>query len=203
MWLALYFVVYIVAFFIIEAHTPTEGYWVTDSAIDSLIPFVPFFAIFYILWYPLFVCVGVPTLINDPPAFKRWVYYNMITLTAALVFDVLVPNGQHLRPENVEVTGLGTWIMSIVWAADTPTNVFPSMHVLGCLGDIFCAFDSDLFKGKWRWIITVVCVLVMLSTVFVKQHAWIDTVGAIPFALPAFLICYWNRFIRRKKPETV
>ena len=175
--LALYFVVYILAFFIIEEHTPTEGYWVTDTFIDSYIPFV-----------------GIPTLIKDGEAFKRWMYYNMFTLTATLVLDVLVPNGQHLRPQDVRVTDLGTWIMSIIWAADTPTNVFPSMHVLGCLGDILCCFDSRIFTRPWRWVITVLCVLCMASTVLVKQHAFIDTVGALIFAVPA----YRGRFLRRK-----
>lgn len=152
--LALYFVVYIVTFFIIEEHTPTEGYWVTDTVVDDYIPFVPGFAIFYIIWYPLFAAVGIPTMLKDEGAFRRWMYYNMFTLSATLILDVLVPNGQHLRPEDVEVTNLGTWIMSIIWAADTPTNVFPSMHVLGCLGDILCAFDSRIFTKPWRAVIT-------------------------------------------------
>ena len=120
--LALYFVVYIVTFFIIEEHTPTEGYWVTDTVVDDYIPFVPGFATFYIIWYPLFASVGIPTMLKDEGAFRRWMYYNMFTLSATLILDVLVPNGQHLRPEDVEVTNLGTWIMSIIWAADTPTN---------------------------------------------------------------------------------
>ena len=63
--LALYFVVYIVTFFIIEEHTPTEGYWVTDTVVDDYIPFVPGFAIFYIIWYPLFAAVGIPTMLKD------------------------------------------------------------------------------------------------------------------------------------------
>lgn len=104
--LVLYFPVYIIAFFIIEANTPTSGYWVTDLPIDNYIPFVPQFALFYVLWYPLFAIVGIPTMIKDGPAFKRWMYYNMAVLSATLVLDVLIPNGQHLRPEGVEVTDL-------------------------------------------------------------------------------------------------
>ena len=196
--MALYFVVFIIAFFVIEANTPTEGYWVTDTAIDAYIPFVPFFAIFYVMWYPMFVAVGVPTMIKDGDAFKRWMYYNMIVLTTTLIFDVLVPNGQHLRPQNMEINSLGTWIMSLIWAADTPTNVFPSMHVLGCIGDVAGVFDSDIFKGKWRWIITVLAVLCAVSTVLVKQHAWIDTLGAFAFAIPAFLLVYGKRFFSKK-----
>ncbi len=137
-------------------------------------------------------------MIRDEGAFKRWMYYNMIVLTATLIFDVLVPNGQHLRPQNMEINSLGTWIMSLIWAADTPTNVFPSMHVLGCIGDIAGVFDSDIFKGKWRWIITVLALLCCVSTVLVKQHAWIDTVGAFAFAVPAFLLVYGKRFFSKK-----
>ena len=193
--LALYFPVYLTAFFIIEANTPTEGYWVTDSVIDNYIPFLPGFAVFYILWYPLFAAVGLPTLIEDGEAFKRWMYYNMFTLTATLILDVLIPNGQGLRPEGVQATDFGTWIMTIIWAADTPTNVFPSMHVLGCLGDILCAFDSKVFKMPWKILITAACVLCMASTVLVKQHAFIDTVGALLFAVPAFFLFYRKRFL--------
>ena len=192
-WLALYFPVYVLAFFIIESHTPTEGYWVTDSAIDAYIPFVPGFAVFYIIWYPLFAAVGIPTLIKDGAAFKRWMYYLMITLTGTLIFDVLVPNGQNLRPEDVRIDGLGTWIMSIIWAADTPTNVFPSMHVLGCLGDIACCFDSKIFKPWMRAVITVLSVLCMASTVLVKQHAFIDTIAAAIFSAAVLLIIYRRR----------
>ena len=197
-WLVLYFPIYVLTFFIIEKYTPTSGYWVTDLPLDDYIPFVPGFAVFYVIWYPLFVMVGIPTLIRDGEAFKRWMYYLMVVLTGTLIFDVLVPNGQHLRPENVQVDRLGTWIMSIIWAADTPTNVFPSMHVLGCIGDIICCFDSKVFKPWHRAIITVLCVLCMASTVLVKQHAFIDTVGALAVAIPVALVVWRKRIFKHK-----
>lgn len=197
-WLVLYFPIYVLTFFIIEKYTPTSGYWVTDLPLDDYIPFVPGFAVFYVIWYPLFVMVGIPTLIRDGEAFKRWMYYLMVVLTGTLIFDVLVPNGQHLRPENVQVDGLGTWIMYIIWAADTPTNVFPSMHVLGCIGDIICCFDSKVFKPWHRAVITVLCVLCMASTVLVKQHAFIDTVGALAVAIPVALIVWRKRIFKHK-----
>ena len=197
-WLVLYFPIYVLTFFIIEKNTPTSGYWVTDLPLDDYIPFVPGFAVFYVIWYPLFVMVGIPTLIRDGEAFKRWMYYLMVVLTGTLIFDVLVPNGQHLRPENVQVDGLGTWIMSIIWAADTPTNVFPSMHVLGCIGNIICCFDSKVFKPWYRAAITVLCVLCMASTVLVKQHAFIDTVGALAVAILVALIVWRKRIFKHK-----
>lgn len=193
---------FVIAFFIIEANTPTEGYWVTDAPIDDKIPFIPQFVYAYILWYPLFAAVGLPLLILDGDAFKRWMYYTMSVLTITLIFDVLVPNGQNLRPQDMEVTSLATLILSNLWQADTPTNVFPSMHVLGCIGDIAAVFDSRIFKKPVKWLITVLALLCMASTVLVKQHAYIDTVGAFLFALPVFLAVYGKRFFSRGRlPE--
>ncbi len=189
---------FVAAFFAIERATPTEGYWITDTPIDDAIPFVPQFVWFYILWYPLFAAVGIPTLIWDGPAFKRWMYYTMAVLTATLIFDVAVPNGQGLRPADMEVNSLSAWMLSLLWRADTPTNVFPSMHVLGCIGDVACAFDSGIFK-RWRWPIAAACLLCGISTVLVKQHAWIDTLGAFFLAAPVFFAVYGRRFFGRRR----
>jgi len=191
-------VVFVIAFFIIEKKAPTEGYWVTDLPIDDKIPFIPQFIIFYVLWYPLFVAVGVPLMIFDGDAFKRYMYFTMAALTLSLVFCVIVPNGQNLRPADMEVDGFSTWLLSKIWSADTNTNVFPSMHVLGCIGAVAGAFDSGIFK-KWRWVIVAFAVLISASTVFVKQHALIDAAGAAAFAVPIFFAVYSRRFFMKKK----
>lgn len=192
---------YVIAFFAVEKLTPTEGYWVTDTALDARIPFVPQFIFFYVMWYPLFAAVGIPTILSDAPAFRRWMYYNMLTLTASLVFYLIVPNGQGLRPADMQVTGFSTWLLSRIWAADTPTNVFPSMHIIGCIGDIAAVFDSRIFRG-WRWVIVALALLCAASTMFVKQHAILDAAGAAAFAVPAFFLFYSKRFFR-KAPETL
>lgn len=191
--------VFIIAFFIIEANTPTEGYWITDTPIDEKIPFIPQFVWFYVLWYPLFAVVGFGTFFTDGPAFKRWMYYNMAVLTMTLIFDVALPNGQGQRPADMEIVGPSTWLLSLIWSADTPTNVFPSMHVLCCIGDIAGVLDAKGFSKKWRCILIIASVLCAVSTVLVKQHAWIDTLGAVVFALPVFFAVYGKRFFAKNK----
>lgn len=197
-WMALYFVVFVTAFFIIEKAVPAEGYWVTDLPIDEHIPFIPQFVIFYVLWYPLFVAVGVPLMILDGDAFKRYMYFTMAALTLSLLFCAIIPNGQNLRPSDMEISGLSTWLLAKIWLADTNTNVFPSMHVIGCIGAVAGAYDSEIFK-KWRWVILLLAILIGLSTVFVKQHALIDAAGAVIFAVPIFFAVYSRRFFGKKK----
>ena len=196
--MVLYFLAFVTAFFIIEHEIPTEGYWVTDLPIDDKIPFIPQFIVFYVLWYPLFVAVGIPLMIFDGDAFKRYMYFTMAALSLSLLFCVAVPNGQDLRPADMEVSGFSTWLLSKIWLADTNTNVFPSMHVIGCIGAVAGAFDSGVFK-KWRWVIVVFAVLISLSTVFVKQHAIIDTAGAVVLAVPILFAVYSRRFLKKEE----
>jgi len=192
-WLCLYFPLYVVLFFTIETFTPANGYWVTDSPVDAVIPFVPQMVWGYCLFYFLFAVVGIPLLIWDGAAFKRWMYYLMAAFTLTLIFDVIVPNMQTLRPADFVPTGISEKLLDLIWSLDTPTNVFPSMHVLGCIGDGAGVLDSRVFKRWQKCVILILSAVCCVSTVLVKQHAFIDTVSALVFAVPIILIVYGNR----------
>jgi len=200
-WLCLYFPLFIVLFFIIEANTPTIGYWVTDLPIDAMIPFVPQMVWGYCLFYILFAVVGIPLLIGDGEAFKRWMYYLMIAFTVTLIFDVIFPNGQALRPADFVPTSISGKLLALIWSVDTPTNVFPSMHVLGCIGDAAAAIDSRVFKRWQKCFILILSVVCSVSTVLVKQHAFADTIGALAFAVPLILIVYGSKIKKSIKSQ--
>jgi membrane-associated phospholipid phosphatase len=192
-WLCLYFPFYIALFFTVEALSPADGYWVTDLPFDAKIPFVPQMVWAYCLFYFLFAVVGIPLLIGDGPAFRRWMYFLMTTFTITLVFDALVPNMQTLRPTDFVPAGISERLLALIWSVDTPTNVFPSMHVLGCIGNGAAVLDSRVFRRWQKWVILILSAVCSVSTVFVKQHAIIDTVGALAFAVPIILVFYGKR----------
>jgi len=201
-WLCLYFPFYIALFFTVENLVPADGYWVTDLPIDSAIPFVPQMVWAYCLFYILFAVVGIPLLIGDGEAFRRWMYFLMISFTLTLVFDALVPNMQTLRPAGLVPTSISEKLLALIWSVDTPTNVFPSMHVLGCIGDSVAVLDSRVFKRWQKCVILILSAACSISTVLVKQHAFIDTVGALALAVPVILIIYGKRIkesIRSRK----
>ena len=200
-WLCLYFPLYITLFFIIEALATKSGYWVTDLPIDEMIPFVPQMVWGYCLFFILFPVVGIPLLIWDGAAFKRWMYYLMAAYTLTLIFDVIFPNGQTLRPADFVPTGVSEKLLALIWSADTPTNVFPSMHVLGCIGDGAAVLDSRVFKRWQKYIILMLSAICCVSTVLIKQHAFIDTVGALAFAVPIIFIVYGKQIRKRMKSQ--
>lgn len=64
---------------------------------------------------------------------------------------------------------------------DTSTNVFPSIHVYNSVGVNYAIQRYNNFKNN-KLVHTasmVLCISICLSTVFLKQHALIDVVGAM------------------------
>ena len=130
-WWGFYLPVYLASFFIIE-HFITDNYWATQTVLDSYVPFCEWFIFPYVSWSPLLVVLGVYLILKDGEGFRRYMWYIMVTFTTAVVFCILIPNGQDLRPAVMEHHNLAVWLVEYTYSIDTNTNVFPSVHILGC-----------------------------------------------------------------------
>ncbi len=199
-WL-LVFPVYLIAYFAVEAIVPTTDYWVSYIPLDDHIPFVEQYVIFYVMWYALLAITGLYLLFFNGEGLKKYCAFIGIGFFTVLIFSLFFPNGQDLRP-NLETLGrenFFTHILEGIYAADTNTNVIPSMHVIGCCGIIFAAWEArELYPIKWPApVMTFLCINVILSTTFVKQHSILDTFTAIPFSIIVYLLVY--KVIFRKK----
>ena len=183
--------VYLLCFFLLEQRT-LDAYWATQIRLDDLIPFCEWFAIPYYLWYPLMVGVGVVLFFRSSPAFRRYMVFLAVTFFASTAIWFLIPNGQDLRPLTLPRDNLLTRLMTGIYAIDTHTNVFPSVHVVGSVGAAIAAWDcAALRKRKWLvWSITILSVLICLSVVFVKQHGVLDLLGGLVLCVPVGLWVY-------------
>ena len=181
----LYFPVYLLLFYAVE-HAVTQNYWVSWCPLDDWIPFVPSFVWFYILWYPLMIGMTLWLLVRDKRAFVRYGWTVILGLTASIAIFFLFPSGQELRPAQAPGSDPAAVLVRAIYAVDTNTNVFPSMHVVGTLAAVRAAWDTRSLSGRARWAIAVLGVLINLSTVFIKQHSALDILGgAILFAAVA------------------
>ena len=191
--LILFWPVYYLRYFLVEMINPAgSACHVMHCALDDLIPVCEWFLIPYGLWMVLMLALTAYTMLFDVEAFKKYMKFLMITITVSTTVFILYPTCQNLRPETFERNNLFTWILSIVYAADTNTNVCPSEHVIGSMAMLAAAFDCKYLSDRpWKKIlITVSMILVSLSTVFLKQHSFLDVLYALPLCLIAFLIVY-------------
>lgn len=190
MWWGLFLPAYLIAFFTIE-HLITDNYWATQTALDDLIPFCEWFIFPYVTWSPLLAVVGLYLLLKEPEGFRRYIWFLMLTFFTATVFCVIVPNGQDLRPALTGKENIAAWLVAYTYSIDTCTNVFPSVHVLGVMGALAAVWNADeLRKPAIRWGSTLYGLVIIASTVLVKQHAIIDVFAGIGVGLIAYFFVY-------------
>ncbi len=176
---------YLILFAIAEKLVVSD-YWVSYLPMDDSIPFCEWFIFPYVSWYLFLIVPGLILLFRDPEGFRRYMTLIGIGFSSALIFCLLFPNGQNLRPDPLPRSNFATWLVSRIYAADTNTNVCPSMHVIGCYAVAYTAWKR-LPKGRRGWLYPAIAmsVLISVSTVFVKQHSVLDILVAIPWSVAA------------------
>ena len=188
-WYLLIWLVYFVLFYIAE-HVVTDNYWV---------PFCRFFIIPYCMWHPLLFLMTLYLMWYDVPAFKRFMIYIGLGFGGSIIFCLLFPNGQDLRPTDFQQNDCFIWLVKRIYAADTNTNVFPSMHVIGSAA-LYAAtlYTPSIRKRGLDWVMLPLAVLISISTVFVKQHSCLDILGAIPYSALVWWLVYGVIFKKKK-----
>ena len=202
-YLLLYVPVFLIWFFLIEQiNSPAKGYWVSYLPLDDRIPFLPGFAPIYCLWYPFLIVPGLYLLKTDPGAFKRYMWFFMIGISACLLICTVFPNGQDLRPTEFHSDGFCVSLVKALYQADTNTNVLPSMHVVGSVAVFYGALHSKKLRRPLALIpITVLSILISLSTVFIKQHSVLDILAGLVLSVPVWLIVNWMGRKLGRQPE--
>lgn len=193
-----YIGLYFLAFFLLEKMIVTD-YYVCYLFLDDYIPFCEWFMIPYVLWYGYLFLPGFYFLIKDKDEFLRFFFMVPFGMSMCLIICLLFPNGQNLRPEYFANENILTRLVANLYAADTNTNVLPSMHVFGSLGvhAAICRSKLKLAKPWIKWVSFVLCVSICLSTVFIKQHSVLDGFAAILLFIPFYVLIYKKDFVMR------
>lgn len=187
---AIYVPIYIGLFFVVEKLVPeSTDYWVSYMFLDDYIPFREEFIIFYYMWYPALVGMGIFLLINDEAEYKRYMLSIIITFTFTLIFCLLVPNGQDLRPEVFPRDNIFTHMIAAIYKADTNTNVMPSVHAIGSFLGLISTHRTKVIKNKLSiFVLDLLWILIAISTCFVKQHSILDIFGSMALCLIVYIV---------------
>ena len=193
-WLA-YFAMY----FLTENLIPASVCHPMHSFIDDLIPFNEYFVIFYVSWYALIVISLVYFMLYNIESFKNLSKYIMITQAVAMMVYIIYPSRQDLRPETFADENFCTWLVGLLYSADTNTGVCPSLHVAYSLGIASVWLREKSVRPWFKALIVVWVVLICLSTTFIKQHSSVDVIAALPLGLLAEIIVFKTDLLAPKK----
>jgi membrane-associated phospholipid phosphatase len=176
----LYGIFYICSFIYLE-HRDVKPK-IIHCTLDDYIPFCEYFIIPYVLWY-LFIA---GTLFYFAFGCKHRNEFWKLTgvwitgMTVFLITSYVYPNGQDLRPV-LQDGNLFVQAVKILYRLDTPTNILPSMHVFNAVACCIAICRNQQCQ-KHRAVILgtqILTVLIVLATMFLKQHTVIDVLLAL------------------------
>lgn len=199
-WVFLYAFIYMPWFLYLEKHV-TSHYYIIHSPLDDYIPFIEYFIIPYYLWFAFMVVSVMYFFFTDKTGFYRIASFLIIGMTAFLVICTIFPNGLNLRPTVFVRDNFCIDLVKALYATDTPTNVLPSIHVFNSIGSCIAISHSDALKKhrKIQYSAYALAFLIILSTVFLKQHSVTDVIAAVAMACIIYPFVYVTE--ERKAPK--
>lgn len=160
---------------------------ILGSNLDNKIPFNVLFIIPYVLWYGLLIIIPYYFYKKDKDLFIKYILsYLLFSIIADAIF-VIYPTAV-IRPEIAGNSVLHD-LARIVYNIDTPpTNCFPSLHCTTCFIWIIYTLKTKDIKTLNKFYIIVPSILVILSTLFVKQHVIMDAIGGLLLSIVTYEI---------------
>ena len=171
-WVLLYAFIYFPWFTYLERHV-TDNYFV-------------------IHWFAYIAVTLGYLFFNDKQGFYKASAIMFSGMTIFLIICTVFPNGLNLRPEVFTRDNFCIELVKRIYQTDTPTNVLPSLHVYNSI----CCYIaiSHCEKLQHSRLIQkgslVLSILIILSTMFLKQHSVVDVVAACVMAYFMYSLIY-------------
>lgn len=164
---------YLFSFFWLENRE--VQYHMVSSEWDRLIPFCEYF---------IFLC-------KDQGESMRFVASFCTAMTVFLLVSYFYPNGHELRPE-MEGDGVFIAAVRLLHRIDTSTNILPSMHVFVTVANSIALLRQQELRKRRGFVPCVWAgsILIILSTLFLKQHSIIDVVLALLLNVVCYVLFY-------------
>lgn len=204
-----YVFIYLPWFFTLERINTLDSprMHIINVPLDSKIPFCEYFIIPYVLWF--FYIVGVCVYMYfkaDNKEFAQIAVMLIAGMSICMLICMIYPNGITLRPDYIPDNWCGR-IVSGLYVTDTSTNVFPSIHCYNSMAaHIALCKCKAMKKMKYHtpilFISFLLCISIILSTMFLKQHSVVDVIGAFILMAVMYVIVYvidWKNVIKRKE----
>jgi membrane-associated phospholipid phosphatase len=151
-------------------------------ALDKHIPLIPEFAVIYLLYIPMIIFVFA-FYWNDYKAYRS-MSLTLIAVISIAIMIYSVFQTEVLRPI-IASTDFFTRLTNTIYKYDMPNNTFPSLHV--ALTSTISAFvyEKDTKVGM---VLIPLAFFIILSTMFIKQHVFLDIIGGLMLAFFIFKI---------------
>lgn len=193
-WIIIAYAALYIPWFSYLEHRNVVNYHIIHMAADDLIPFNEFFIVPYLMWFLFVPATVVFLLFVGKSDFYKVCIFLFTGMTVFLIVSTVYPNGDTLRPTVFPRDNIFTSLVLWLYGADTSTNLFPSIHVYNSLGAFLALLNCEKLQNRnGRKIQTgagILCALIIMSTMFLKQHSVFDVITAFIMAAVMWIITY-------------
>jgi len=198
-WVAGYIFIYLPWFIFLEK--TVIHYTIIHVTLDDYIPFCEYFIIPYLLWFVYIAVFFLYFFFTDKQSYYKLCIFLFTGMTVSMLICTFFPNGTNLRVAVDGSKNICSRLVAMVHAADTPTNIFPSVHAYNSLGIHFSIINSQALREKvWlRRCSFLLMIAICLSTVVLKQHSVIDVAGAVILAYVMYPFVYGINYAANRK----
>lgn len=179
-----------------------DNVYIIDFTPDKYVPFIEIFIIPYFLWFFYVFFAMIFFAIVDKAEFLKFCLILYFGMTVALIIYTILPNGHNLRPVYFERDNIFIDWIKYLYASDTSTNVLPSIHTFNSIAVHYMIITSKHIKSFIIKVLSaVLMVLIVLSTIFLKQHSILDVISAIILFFVIIAVCNFKDFKNTKNKD--
>lgn len=147
---------------------------------DSWIPFLPWTAYIYVLWFPLIALFPIALYQWERPLYYIYIASMIFEIVISVICYLIYPTTfkRPVPPDTVS----GRLMKRVYKGSYKGLNCAPSLHCSSCYLIIFMSVKAAMLPFEIRLIAGVLSFLIVISTMTTKQHAIIDAITALPLA---------------------
>lgn len=166
-----------------------------NSKLDNAFPYIAEFVYFYIIWYLLLFIVPILLYKKDKRNFKIYILTYFVSIILAGIIFIVYPTG-IVRPD-INTNNLSNILVGLLYRMDTPAiNCLPSIHCIMAFLFMLSIISSKNINKKFKWTISIVSIIIIWSTLFIKQHVIYDVLASLVITLPVW--CVSNKIIIKR-----
>ena len=163
---------------------------------EAGIPLIREFVIIYHACYPfVFINLVLFLILNKVLFVESGISItlgNILAFFTYLMYQTEVP-----RPEIIG-NDLFSQLLRLTYRMDNPFNGFPSQHVITTTIILIAIWRSNSSK-KYKIFSSILCAMILLSTLFIKQHTLLDVLGGVVYGSLSYVVVAYVIKIKPKK----
>lgn len=174
-----------------------------EIPLDSQLPLIPWFVYFYYLTFPL----GIITFFYLAYKNKKALYDIFLTLVISFIISGIIYLFAQTRFTKPDFTpdSFTDYLVVWTWGSTDPVNCFPSQHCFMAFATILAVFHGGKGINKiYKFVATILAIMVLLSTVFIKQHFILDGFASFDIMMTVFALVIffkWGEKLKKRQEE--